>query len=505
MSRNPAPSRSQPRLRAGSPPQQRSGSLQGWRRSQATDCKNISEDSGTRLLTQASVSGGSHGEQSEEHGQDRGSPPTSDVHPVPDRVPGRDVRLRPDLLEDGQRGLEHGFAISSRCRPPHGRPRSHRRLDRLSRRRTHPRSFRCVAPHDRECGRGAPLAVELVPPLRRRRRRSDPDGTPHFPHRGADPAVHGLARLGDGLQASGCRFRSGNMIAPRASTIPAKRQASVAADANAVAPAIGDYAIIGDCRTAALVSRDGSIDWLCLPHFSGRSVFAAILDPERGGRFCIRPKRPFQATRRYLGSTPVLETTFETESGTARLTDLMPVAEDASAIQPTREILRVIEGVAGEVELEVRFEPRPDYARVPPRFGSRGTLGWACTWSDELFLLRGDMPLELASDATAVVGCIKTSAAGKKRYLSLCYAKADIGVIAPLGEAADERMRATVRWWTGWSSRCVYEGPYRDAVLRSAVTLKLMTFALSGAVVAAPTTSLPEAIGGERNWDYRYC
>jgi GH15 family glucan-1,4-alpha-glucosidase len=182
----------------------------------------------------------------------------------------------------------------------------------------------------------------------------------------------------------------------------------------------------------------------------------------------------------------------------------MPVAEDASAIQPTREILRVIEGIAGEVELEVRFEPRPNYARVPPRFRSRGTLGWACTWSDELFLLRGDMPLELASDATAVVGCIKTRA-GKKRYVSLCYAKADIGVIAPLGEAADERMRATVRWWTGWSSRCAYEGPYRDAVLRSAMTLKLMTFALSGAVVAAPTTSLPEAIAGERNWDYRYC
>ena len=290
-----------------------------------------------------------------------------------------------------------------------------------------------------------------------------------------------------------------------ASTRPAERKGSVAAGEKAAEPEIGDYAIIGDCRTAALVSRDCSIDWLCLPHFSGRSVFAAILDPERGGRFCIRPKTPFQATRRYLGSTPVLETTFETESGTARLTDLMPVAEDASAIQPTREILRVIEGVAGEVELEVRFEPRPDYARMPPRFGSRGTLGWACTWSDELFLLRGDIPLELASDATAVVGCIKTSAAGKKRYLSLCYAKADIGVIAPLGEAADERMRATVRWWTDWSSRCVYEGPYRDAVLRSAVTLKLMTFALSGAVVAAPTTSLPEAIGGERNWDYRYC
>src|SRR5215211_661002 len=294
------------------------------------------------------------------------------------------------------------------------------------------------------------------------------------------------------------------MIAPRASTIPAQRQASVAAARmrSRLRSVITPLSAIAGLRpwSRVTVRSTGS----ALPHFSGRSVFAAILDPERGGRFCIRPKTPFQATRRYLGSTPVIETTFETESGTALLTDLMPVTEEASALQPAREILRVIEGVAGEVELEVRFEPRPDYARVPPRFRSRGALGWACTWSDELFVLRGDMPLELASDATAVVGCIKTSA-GKKRYLSLCYAKADIGVIAPLGEAADERMRATVRWWSDWSSRCVYEGPYRDAVLRSAVTLKLMTFALSGAVVAAPTTSLPEAIGGERNWDYRYC
>jgi GH15 family glucan-1,4-alpha-glucosidase len=152
----------------------------------------------------------------------------------------------------------------------------------------------------------------------------------------------------------------------------------------------------------------------------------------------------------------------------------------------------------------VRFEPRPNYARVKPRLRTRRALGWACSWSDEFFLLTSSAPLQLTDEATAVTGriCIR---AGDKVYFSLSYVKGDIGVIAPLGRLADERLQVTLKWWKDWTSRCAYEGAHREAVLRSAVTLKLMTFALSGAVVAAPTTSLPEAIGGERNWDYRYC
>jgi GH15 family glucan-1,4-alpha-glucosidase len=272
----------------------------------------------------------------------------------------------------------------------------------------------------------------------------------------------------------------------------------------AAQPAIEDYAIIGDCRTAALVSREGSIDWLCLPHFSGPSVFAALLDPARGGRFSIRPEQPFGARRRYVGATPVLETTFETPTGTARLVDLMPVTENAGGLYPMREVLRIVEGIEGEVELRFRFEPRPNYARAAPRFRSRGALGWACTWSDELFLLRAEAPMELAPNGAAVVGGVRARP-GERVCFSLTYAKAEIGTVAPLGEPAEERRRSTIAWWTEWSGRCAYDGPHRQAVLRSAVTLKLMTFALSGAVVAAPTTSLPEAIGGQRNWDYRYC
>src|SRR3712207_3489583 len=135
------------------------------------------------------------------------------------------------------------------------------------------------------------------------------------------------------------------------------------ASVRSVDPEIGDYAVIGDCRTAALVSRAGSIDWLCLPHFSGPSVFAALLDQRRGGRFAITPAQPFQSSRRYLPDTPVLETTFRTSSGTARLTDLMPVVRAADSLAPMREVLRILEGLEGELEFAIRYEPRPNYAR----------------------------------------------------------------------------------------------------------------------------------------------
>jgi GH15 family glucan-1,4-alpha-glucosidase len=269
-------------------------------------------------------------------------------------------------------------------------------------------------------------------------------------------------------------------------------------------PEIGDYGIIGDCRTAALVSRAGSIDWLCLPHFSGPSIFAALLDQKRGGQFAIEPVQEFQSSRRYLPGTPVLETTLWTASGAVRLIDLMPIGDVADHLAPMREILRVVEGIDGEMTVNVRFEPRPDYGRQKVRIRSRGAIGWSCAWSDELCLLSSEARLKASPDETAVIGQVRIKA-GERVYFSLAYTKGDIGVIAPLGEHAQARLESTVQWWRNWTSRCTYEGPYEEAVHRSAITLKLMTFALSGAVVAAPTTSLPEAIGADRNWDYRYC
>jgi GH15 family glucan-1,4-alpha-glucosidase len=200
-----------------------------------------------------------------------------------------------------------------------------------------------------------------------------------------------------------------------------------------------------------------------------------------------------------------LETTFVTPTGSARLVDALVAVEDAGTLHPLREVLRIVEGVEGDVNFEVHWAPRPDYARADPLIKSRGALGWSCTWSDELFLLQAEAPLIMVGGTTrAVVGRVRV-AAGRKLRFSLCYAKGDIGVIAPLGEQADDRLRATLTWWDSWSGQCIYDGPHREHVIRSAITLKLMTFTLSGAVVAAPSTSLPEWIGAARNWDYRYC
>jgi GH15 family glucan-1,4-alpha-glucosidase len=272
-------------------------------------------------------------------------------------------------------------------------------------------------------------------------------------------------------------------------------------------PAIDDYALIGDCRGAALVSRDGSLDWLCWPRFDSPSLFAALLDAERGGRFRVRPTSPFRAERRYLDATNVLETVFVCPSGEIALRDLMPVASEAekrTTLVPEHEILREVTGLAGEVEVEVVYEPRPDFARRAPRLLDRGPFGLACGAGPGVLVLRGELPLRLDGDGHGARSVVRVRA-GERHYLSLSYGAEAPAVIPPLGEGARARIERTVRWWRDWAGRCSYEGPYRAAVVRSALALKLLTYAPSGAIVAAPTTSLPERIGGVRNWDYRYC
>jgi GH15 family glucan-1,4-alpha-glucosidase len=182
----------------------------------------------------------------------------------------------------------------------------------------------------------------------------------------------------------------------------------------------------------------------------------------------------------------------------------MPVVQDSNRLHPLREVLRIVEGIKGEVSFEVLWSPRPNYARGDAPIRSRGALGWSCSWSDEIFFLRAEASLHFSPEEGAVVGRIRVEAGQRIRF-SFCYGKADIALIAPLGKEADERVQSTLTWWRSWSDQCVYAGPHREPVIRSAITLKLMTFALSGAVLAAPTTSLPEWIGAERNWDYRYC
>ena len=233
-------------------------------------------------------------------------------------------------------------------------------------------------------------------------------------------------------------------------------------------------------------------------------MFAAILDWRRGGHFKVSPEHVRERRRRYLEHTNVLETTFVTDTGVIRLTDVMIIGPTAGGrMEPQRELLRVIEGVEGEVDCLVRYAPRPSFGKSMPRLraGNRSVVHRS---SKEFLCLQAEQPFEL-DPATASAECRLQIRAGEKRYLSLAYTACDVGVLSLLGEDAERRYRETVDWWQRWSARCEKDLPYFDAVMRSALVLKMLCYALSGAIVAAPTTSLPEVIGGERNWDYRYC
>jgi GH15 family glucan-1,4-alpha-glucosidase len=275
-------------------------------------------------------------------------------------------------------------------------------------------------------------------------------------------------------------------------------------------PDIGDYAVIGNCRTLALVAKSGAIEWLCLPTFSSPSIFAAVLDRD-AGHFAIGPAGPYSVERAYIAGSNVLLTTFHCPAGTLRVTDCMTLPPAPSAdlqtcieLEPEHEVLRLVECVAGEVEVEVSFAPRDDYGRVPVAFARRGRLGWQCLRCPSSAFLQSDIALEPDPAGGRLRGRERLRA-GDRRWLSFCYDRFEIGVVPPLGDAARARLDATVGWWQDWARRCRYQGPHRDEVLRGALVLKLLTSATSGAVIAAPTTSLPEEIGGPRNWDYRYC
>jgi GH15 family glucan-1,4-alpha-glucosidase len=267
---------------------------------------------------------------------------------------------------------------------------------------------------------------------------------------------------------------------------------------------IEDYALIGDSRTAALVSKTGSIDWLCLPQFDSPSCFNRLLDHWRGGYFAVAPRRPFSARRAYRDATAVLVTEFQTDEGIVRVTDCLPVVpevEKSTTLFPFRSMLRYIEGLEGAVELEIIFKPRPDHGRVVPMFHLRGPAGYCVDLGDRLFQLATDVPLSIQPGMLEGRSIVQ---GGDRRVLWFAYSE-DAPAVYPLLSDAPSAIKKTVQVWKQWAGACSYDGPYRESVVRSALTLKLLSFAPSGAIVAAPTTSLPEVIGGNRNWDYRYC
>jgi alpha,alpha-trehalase len=288
------------------------------------------------------------------------------------------------------------------------------------------------------------------------------------------------------------------------STAAIQPAAASAGERGASTP-IGEYGLLADCNSAALVGRDGSIDWLCLPRYDSAAVFARLLDPD-AGHWSLRPVGAFTAERRYLPGTLVIETTFRTDSGTARLRDAMAFAEGqrghALGFDVPHEILRSVEGVTGEVAFVMDLAPRPDYGLIRPLI--RLEPGGARTFGAGRVGVASPVAIEV-EDATMRASF--TVAAGDERGFALRWASPEARE-APMPTPADRvaaRIEETAAAWRSWEAEHdVYAGEHRELVRLGSRVLKGLTFRPTGAIVAAPTTSLPETVGGERNWDYRY-
>ncbi len=262
---------------------------------------------------------------------------------------------------------------------------------------------------------------------------------------------------------------------------------------------IGDYAAIGDGRTVALVATDGSIDWLCLPELDSPSTFAAILDPAAGGSFSLAPSIPYTVTRGYLPQTNVLVTDYRTDRGAVRVTEALTV--DPAQTAPWRELVRRVEGVSGEVPMQWRLRPRFSYGSrsIDPERRD-GVLLWR---DGELQVaLRCWEAGEPEVGADAVEGAFLASE-GRTSVLAL-LARDQPALPIPERASVERRLEATARMWRQWVSGSNYDGPWKDAVERSLLALRLLARNPSGAVAAAGTTSLPETVGGSRNYDYRF-
>ena len=259
------------------------------------------------------------------------------------------------------------------------------------------------------------------------------------------------------------------------------------------------YAALGDGRSIALVAEDGAIDWLAWPDLDSDGLLTALLDPDRGGRFTLAPVAEFSVRRRYLPGTTVLETVFHTASGSVRVLDALTLR--GRRLGPMRELQRRVEGLTGTVAMAWSVEPRFGFGQQRVRLGFRAGVPVATAGAAAVAVVAVDAGVPSAVDGR--IGGAFTATAGSHSVLALCGAFGE-PLVLPRAADLEERFELTVEEWRGWSGRLAFQGRWHESVLRSALVLKSLVFSPSGAVAAAATTSLPERIGGERNWDYRF-
>jgi GH15 family glucan-1,4-alpha-glucosidase len=263
---------------------------------------------------------------------------------------------------------------------------------------------------------------------------------------------------------------------------------------------IKEYGCIGNLETCALVAPNGSIDWFPFPHVESPSILAGILDPDNGGQFRISPVGEFDGSQQYVDETNVLETTFRTSDGTATVTDFLPPAGKVD--HPEKVLYRRLSCEDGAVDLEVEFEPRFDYARADTTF-TPTEKGFRMEGDDEQALLESPVDTDVVDGR--IIGMVSLEEGDTEWFMLRCTGAEDADV------DPDAALSDTVRYWQEWThdcdregSGCIFEGPWHDLAVRSGLVLKLLTHEETGAIAAAPTTSLPENIGGVRNWDYRF-
>lgn len=270
---------------------------------------------------------------------------------------------------------------------------------------------------------------------------------------------------------------------------------------------IDDYALLGDCHSAALVGREGSIDWACFPRFDSPAVFCRILDMRRGGTFRVGPEKPFQSTRHYMDDTNVLVTTFTTPTGVLEVTDCMPIRLGrvrGSRVGTRHSLLRRLHCIGGEISARVVVAPRFEYGAFVPSIRLTSPHTAELVGGADALWVTATRPLAVGDRAVRARWRLR---AGDEAWVEVAWTPSLIE--RPPEEMPDlptlrQRLEDTVAFWRGWISRCAYDGEYAREVRRSALVLKALTYVPSGAIIAAPTTSLPEEPGGVRNWDYRY-